>query len=424
MKRSDNEADQVNYNCLYSSAFVKYLLNNWCGLIPLWTSLHLGDQGRHGTSEVYINWSNIFRTYDCVVNPPKTQGIVELHQKSAKHISLNSKRERIDNVISSLCIHKKSKLRQYEIAKSRMKETAVDSDKIKDTLPFKISKEKWRKKKQYKGPGYFQKNLTKKANHKKEEWEKVPIIPWGGNYIHSDDLFSDNQEISLYNTCTIDNFFQIILMFYSLNINQMQRLYDSTDPLVRRISEILQLLLMNNFDVAKYNWLTKVCQLLPNSMNVLDVFGTDKNMVMEPIKEVFRRGYEFSTCSSEMCPLNTIEVKEDHVCDMTLHSPDKIENDTQLIKSSIKEWELGSSSKAVISCKGRFDDEPDHGDFFAEDINGKSIIRCSGWRTPLNMKFDTKPPFLIFDISAVFRDDLKNLSCIPYDIFVYDDHYR
>ena len=213
-------------------------------------------------------------------------------------------------------------------------------------------------------------------------------------------------------------------MFYSLNINQMQRLYDSTDPLVRRISEILQLLLMNNFDVAKYNWLTKVCQLLPNSMNVLDVFGTDKNMVMEPIKEVFRRGYEFSTCSSEMCPLNTIEVKEDHVCDMTLHSPDKIENDTQLIKSSIKEWELGSSSKAVISCKGRFDDEPDHGDFFAEDINGKSIIRCSGWRTPLNMKFDTKPPFLIFDISAVFRDDLKNLSCIPYDIFVYDDHYR
>ena len=129
--------------------------------------MHLGDRGRHGTSEVYINWSNKFGSYDCVVNPPKTQGIVELHQKSAKHISLNSKRERIDNVISSLCIHKKSKLRQFEIAKSRMKKTEVDSDKIKDTLPFKISKEKWSKKKQYKGPGYFQKNLTKKPITKK-----------------------------------------------------------------------------------------------------------------------------------------------------------------------------------------------------------------------------------------------------------------
>ena len=39
-------------NVFYSPSFAKYFLDNWCGLISLWTCLHLGDQGRHGTSPV------------------------------------------------------------------------------------------------------------------------------------------------------------------------------------------------------------------------------------------------------------------------------------------------------------------------------------------------------------------------------------
>ena len=32
-------------NVFYSPSFAKYFLDNWCGLIPLWACLHLGDQG-------------------------------------------------------------------------------------------------------------------------------------------------------------------------------------------------------------------------------------------------------------------------------------------------------------------------------------------------------------------------------------------
>ena len=73
-------------------------MNNWCGLIPLWTSLHLGDQGRHGNSEVYLAWSQHFIERDCVKDPPRTQGIIELHNKSVKHISNYSKKDPVDKV--------------------------------------------------------------------------------------------------------------------------------------------------------------------------------------------------------------------------------------------------------------------------------------------------------------------------------------
>ena len=106
-------------------------MNNWCGLIPLWTSLHLGDQGggRHGTSSVYKMWSDKYSNYDCITNPPRTQGIIEFHQKSVKHISMNSKRERLDDVVNNLYITKKPKLRQLEIAKCKTKTDVSQKEK-------------------------------------------------------------------------------------------------------------------------------------------------------------------------------------------------------------------------------------------------------------------------------------------------------
>ena len=118
--------------------------------LPLWASLHLGNQGRHGSTEVYEQWTNKFWDAECVKNPPKTQGIIELHQKSAKHITMNSKRERPDNVVS-----------------------------------------------------------------KYEEWEKVLITPWEGEH-----FLSSGEKINMYHTCAIDTTLQILLVFYSLNIEQ------------------------------------------------------------------------------------------------------------------------------------------------------------------------------------------------------------
>ena len=37
------------HNIFYSPSFANYILNNWCGILPLWTSFHLGDQGQPHT---------------------------------------------------------------------------------------------------------------------------------------------------------------------------------------------------------------------------------------------------------------------------------------------------------------------------------------------------------------------------------------
>ena len=238
------------------------------------------------------------------MNPPKTPGIVEFHQKSVEHITMNSKRQRLDDVVAKLFIAKKSKLRQLKLTESRKKQSQVDNAKVKNT-------EKWRRKKQYQGPGYFQMDRKAKVQKQQEEWEKLPTIPWGGEYLLTDDLFSDDQKIALYHTCTVDNCLQIILLFYSLNINQIQRLFGSGEPLVRKISEILQLLLINDFASVKYIWLTQICALSPNpDKNVINAYTADKQLTMDPIKEMFRSNYEYSTCSSETCPLNSFDIKK------------------------------------------------------------------------------------------------------------------
>ena len=59
-------------NIYYSPIFASYLLDNWCGLISFRTSLHLGDQGRHGSSQPYDIWSKNFTSGSCVVEPPRT----------------------------------------------------------------------------------------------------------------------------------------------------------------------------------------------------------------------------------------------------------------------------------------------------------------------------------------------------------------
>ena len=184
--------------------------------MPLWTCLHLMDQGRHGSSTVYDQWSAKFGSLDCVMNPPRTQSIVEFHQKSAKHISMNSKRDRLDGVVQNLYLAKKSKSRYFEIAKSRCSSKNNDSDKIKDKLSHRIVTEKWKKPKQSAGPGYFQKNRTivPIAKPGEEDLKKSPIIPWGG--AHQVRTSSGDKVIELVNTCPVDN----ILEIYSKSLGE------------------------------------------------------------------------------------------------------------------------------------------------------------------------------------------------------------
>ena len=421
-KIDNNSVSPDDLNSLYSPKYASYLLDNWTGLTPLWTAIHLGDQGRHGSSDSYKKWSIKFNNCACVVDPPKAQGIVEFHHKSAKHIVMNSKRQRADGVVSNLYLSKKSKLRQLEICKSRQSNyVSKKSDKVKDKLPNKISTENWRKKKQHTGPGYYQTNQkVKKIKIPLEEWEKVPIIPWGGNYI-----MNNGTTVNLVNTCPIDNFLQILLVFYSLNIEQMQNLFDVDNILVAGIRDSIQLLLTSEFAAAKYHWLTEICNLNPNLENKLfNSFGTDKQLIMHPLNGLFRRTYEAASCSSNHCPVISSSMDLSPLHDMTLHIPDKDVPANLSITQSIKEWELGISTKATISCKGQFDVEPRHGEFICESVGSKDIIRCAGWKQPESLRFETKVPFLLFDISQVFRDRIDNLSCIPTEIRVYGETYK
>ena len=223
----------------------------------MWTSFHLGDQGCHGISPPYLEWPKKFANRDCVKDPPRTQGIIEFHNKSLKHI--NSKRDRIDRNIGNLFVAKKAKHRQFEITQSRKATSSskVKHQKVKDTMPKKISREKWSKrgkKKQSSGPGFFQKNYLKKIDTKnQEDWENVRVIPWGGYYRTSSGIL-----IKIINSCTVDPLLQILYMFYTLNIQEMRKLFENESHEVRKICEVVQLLMTEAFSDVKYFWLTNV----------------------------------------------------------------------------------------------------------------------------------------------------------------------
>ena len=300
-------------------------------------------------------------------------------------------------------------------------------------MPKKIATEKWSKGKKNvsSGPGYFQTGKSFKTNSKsysasrpKKGWEKLPIISSGGEY-HPASV----ESIYLSNTCTIDNFFQFFLVHYSMNINQMSNLFESDDPIVGNIRNIVQFLLNHDIDTAKYYWLTDICGMAPDMhKRSLSAFGTDKQMFLYPIRAIFSRTYNF-TCSSDKCPAGSGSA--DSISDMTPHPPpppppppNEGKTPNHCITNSIQEWECGSSKAALVSCKERFLEEPEHSEFVSEVDNGEVIVRCSGWRTPHQLKFNYLPPILVFDISSTFRHTITSFDHIPLEINIYDHKYN
>ena len=96
----------------------------------------------------------------------------------------------------------------------REKIPVSDSKKVKDTMPKKISHENWRAKKKeaVHGPGFFQKKFSPKASKTLEEWEKLSIIPWGGDFLDSTDF------VKLINMCTLRTLRNFLRNIPSFNI--------------------------------------------------------------------------------------------------------------------------------------------------------------------------------------------------------------
>ena len=61
--------------------------------------MRLRDQIKHNKEKPYLEWSKAFSEKACVIDPRRTQGITEVHQKITKHITLESKKQRIDLAI-------------------------------------------------------------------------------------------------------------------------------------------------------------------------------------------------------------------------------------------------------------------------------------------------------------------------------------
>ena len=146
----------------FSPVFCGYLLNNWCGISLLWTSFHLSDQSKHGCTKPYKDWRTLNIERSCVKSPPETQGILELHDKSTKHMVLSSNKEKIDNLVMELVEWKEAKWKAYTVQTSRSDlQNVTKKNMVK--LP-KLVKETWlpKKRKSGKGPGFYQFDKSKK----------------------------------------------------------------------------------------------------------------------------------------------------------------------------------------------------------------------------------------------------------------------
>ena len=123
-KMVDEESGEnvLDSNLYFSPIFCGHLLNNWCGMAPLWTSFHLGDQNKHRHTKPYLDWRELNVQKASVRNPPKTQSILELHHKSTKRTVLSSSKERIDNLVACLAEWKEAKRRAYNVQVTRSKE--------------------------------------------------------------------------------------------------------------------------------------------------------------------------------------------------------------------------------------------------------------------------------------------------------------
>ena len=87
----------------------------------------------------------------------------------------------------------------------------------------------------------------------------------------------------------------------------MRKPFDSDQPILKQIRKVVQLLLADAFNDAKYYWLTEICTFSPDSNNIINSPGTDKDITLHHIRNMLQRQYKY-ICSLDMCPSKTTDV--------------------------------------------------------------------------------------------------------------------
>ena len=168
------------------------------------------------------------------------------------------------------------------------------------------------------------------------EWQNITIMHWGGKIVAE-----TGKEISLKNTCTVDNFLWIIYCWYLCYPDTLDFIRNSDLINVSNLYEVVNLMFSEKFDDAKVRWLslteTSAYVGSSNDGNTLDFYGTHAGVAYAYIKDFSERKFE-AKCTSSFCPGTKTDILRG--CDI-----DYIPGSVNMIEESIAMWESGYHKK-------------------------------------------------------------------------------
>ena len=148
-------------------------------------------------------------------------------------------------------------------------------------------KSKWRI--SFKQPKENEKNIDRKKENK--NFQSIKPFQWGGSVITE-----RNKTVTMVQTCPVDNLLFILKYAFEENSNLKQTFLS-----MEGISDIVDYLISDNYNEAKYQWLSLCKPFVKITRIQWNAEGTDKNLGTIPSKQYLKRIYIY-TCTSERCP--------------------------------------------------------------------------------------------------------------------------
>ena len=185
------------------------------------------------------------------------------------------------------------------------------------------------------------------------------------------------------------------------------------------ISNIVDYLISDNYNEAKYQWLSLCKPFVKITRNQWNAEGTNKNLGTIPLKQYLKRIYTY-TCTSERCPSRQNDVNMEYTSEICLHMPESIVKiqGLELISLAISIWSTGGHG---IACKSNFSSIPtDHNNYILVNDCNENRITCFGDITIQSMEFADKPPILVFDMNEDLSSEITSLHQIPKEVHIYD----
>ena len=113
-------------------------------------------------------------------------------------------------------------------------------------------------------------------------------------------------------TYPVDNLLFILKSELEENSNLKQTFLN-----MEGISDIVEYLISDNYNEAKYRWLSFCKPFIKITRNQWNAEGTDKNLGTIPLNQYLKRRYIY-TCTSERCPSRQNDVNIEYTSEMDI----------------------------------------------------------------------------------------------------------